>query len=454
MQKLLSIHIIICIISVYHILEDGKIMFDKVIVQQNPHWQSGGYSNLMQRSCLPELVKSLPLKEMQILQGIRRSGKSSIFLLLINHLLQSVDTKTIFYANLDDPFFESLHDDPKLFYELIDTAEKLTGTAIEYLFLDEVQNVTGWEKFVKSIYDANKFKKIWITGSNSSLLNSDYANLLTGRYLSKMIYPLSFNEILLNRKINDNLTLEQKRPEALRIVDYMLYHGSFPRVYQLIDNEDDLIRQLLLSYYDGILLKDCLTNKSKMIRNVKLFRELALYLINNNACSYSYNKLSKLFGGSDITYKEFIGVMQDAYLFKEITHFNYSLKTQVKTNKKIYTIDNGFVWAMSMKLSKDQGRLLENLVYTELVKSDIDAIYYAEETGACDFLTKTGSELCAYQVCFYLTPENRQREFQGLLKTMEKWKIKTGYLITLQQEEITENHNVFIVPFWKWASGF
>jgi len=429
-------------------------MFDKVIVQQNQHWQSGSYTGLMQRACLLTLIKSLPLKEIQILQGIRRAGKSSIFLLLINHLLQSTEAKAIFYVNLDDPFFEDLHDDPKLFYQLIDTAEKLTETSIQYLFLDEIQNVIGWEKFVKSIYDAEKFKKIWITGSNSSLLNSDYANLLTGRYFSKMIYPLSFHEILLNNKIANKLALEQKRPEALRLADYILYHGSFPRIYQMMNEDESLIRELLLSYYDGIILKDCIANGSKVIRNVKLFRDLALYLVNNNACSYSYNKLAKFFGGSDITYKEFIGVMQDAYLFKEITNFNYSLKTQVRTNKKIYTIDNGFVWSMSMKLSTDRGRLLENLVYTELLKANVDSIYYAQESSECDFITKQGNELAAFQVCYQLTSENRQREFQGITNTMKKWKVNKGYIITSQQEETADNQPITILPFWKWASGF
>lgn len=426
-------------------------MFGKVIIQQNQHWQSGCYENLMQRACLPGLIKSLALKEMQILQGIRRSGKSSIFLLLINHLLQTVAAKAIFYVNLDDPFFEGLHDDPKLFYQLIDTAERLTGTSIQYLFLDEVQNVEGWEKFVKSIYDAGKFKKIWITGSNSALLNSDYAKLLTGRYLSKMIYPLSFKEILLNKDINNKLMLEQKRSEVLRLVDSILYYGSFPRIYQMMDEDADLKRELLLSYYDGIILKDCIANKSKVIRNVKLFRDLALYLINQNACNYSYNKLAKLFGGSDVTYKEFIGVMQDAYIFEEVTNFNYSLKAQVRTNKKIYTVDNGFVWSMSMKLSKDQGRLLENLVYTELLKSNVDSIYYAQDTSECDFITKSGSALTAYQVCYQLTPENKQREFQGLAKAMERWKINRGYIITFQQEEASNNEQIAVMPFWKWA---
>lgn len=426
-------------------------MFDKVITQQNAHWRDGAYRNLMQRRCLSELIESLPLKEMQVLQGIRRCGKSSLFLLLINHLLQTTDAKAIFYVNLDDPFFEDLHDDPKLFYQLIDTAEKLTGTAVQYLFLDEVQNVEGWEKFIKSIYDANKFKKIWITGSNSSLLNSDYATLLTGRYLSKMIYPLSYNEILVNRNITDILTLEQKRPEALRVVDYMLYHGAFPRIYQLIDSDESLIRELLLSYYDGIVLKDCLTNKIKPIRNVKLFRELALYLINNTACLYSYNKLAKNFGGSDITYKEFIGIMQDAYLFNEITNFSHTLKTQVRSNKKIYPTDNGLIWAMSLKLSKDKGRMLENLVYTELLKAKVDAIYYEQTSGECDFITKTGTELTAYQVCYQLTPENKDREFNGLVKAMSKWKIKRGFIITQQQEE-REKQNIAVIPFWRWAS--
>ena len=432
-------------------------MFDKVVVQQNTHWHSGCYQNLMQRACLPELIQALPLKEIQVLQGVRRAGKSSIFLLLINHLLQTVDSKAIFYANLDDPFFEHLYDNPPLFYQLIDTAEKLTGgTSIQYLFLDEVQSVKGWEKFVKSVYDTGKFKKILITGSNSSLLNSDYAKLLTGRYLSKMIYPLSYREILLNRNIHNKLALEKKRSEALHLADSVLYYGSFPRIYQIL-NEDtgsDLKRELLLSYYDGIILKDCIASQSKEIRHVKLFRDLALYLINHNACAYSYNKLAKLFGGSDITYKEFIGVMQEAYLFKEITNFSYSLKATVRTNKKIYTVDNGFVSALSAKLSKDHGRLFENLVYTELLKSNIDEIYYSQEINECDFITKLNNELTAYQVCYQLTSENRKRELQGLKKALEKWKINQGYIITFQQEEKADDTKIVIMPFWKWASAF
>lgn len=429
-------------------------MFDKVVLAQNKHWISGKYTDLMARDCLVELIKSLHLKEMQILQGIRRSGKSSIFLLLINHLLKSVNPKTVLYVNLDDPFFEDLHDDPKVFYQLIDTAEKLSGESIEYLFLDEVQHVDGWETFVKSIYDVSRFKKIWITGSNSSLLNSDYANLLTGRYLSKKITPLSFHEILMNSGINDKLLLESKLSEVLRLAENMLYYGAFPRIFQMANETADLKRELLISYYDGIILRDCIANKTKKIRNVKLFRELAHYLINNNACRYSYNRLSKIFGGSDITYKEFIGIWQDAYVFTEITNFNFSPKTQIKSNKKIYTADNGFIWSLSMKLSKEFGRLLENLVYTELQKAKADEIYYAEEVGECDFIVKKANTLVAYQVCYQLTLENKQREYQGLLKTMQKWGVKKGFIITFQQEEKTDNSNVIVVPFWKWASGF
>ncbi len=425
-------------------------MFDRAIIQQNPHWKGGAYQNLMHRDYLADLLKSLPLKEMQVLQGIRRCGKSSLFMLVINELLQEQDPKSILYLNLDDPFYESLHDDPKLFYQLVDNAEKLTGTRVEYLFLDEVQNIVGWEMYVKSVYDAQQFKKIYITGSNSSLLNSDYATLLTGRYINKMIYPLSFHEILLNQKINTRLDLLEKQSVAFRCVDDMLYHGSFPRVLQIEDLA--LKRELLLSYYDGIILHDCLANQNKNIRNVKLFRELALYLINNNACNYSYNKLAKVFGGSDITYKEFIAVLQDAFLLKEVNNFHYSMKSQIRSNKKVYTIDNGLVWALSAKLSKDQGGLFENLVYTELVKRNIDELYYAQDVGECDFIVKRGNSLDAYQICYQLTPENRQREFNGLKKAMEKWRVAQGYIITYQQEEQTGEENIQVLPFWRWAS--
>ena len=105
----------------------------------------------------------------------------------------------------DDPYFEDLYEDPKQIYRIVEIAEEITEQKIEFLFLDEIHNVNAWERFVKSTYDSKVYKKIFITGSNSKLLNSEYASLLTGRYIDKKIMPLSFIEILHASNLNSNI---------------------------------------------------------------------------------------------------------------------------------------------------------------------------------------------------------------------------------------------------------
>lgn len=163
---------------------------EKILIDQNRHWTGNRYDNLMERACLNELYRLLSLKEIMVLLGVRRCGKTTIFRLLINYLMQHNDPTSIFYVNLDDPYFDAASVDAKYLYKIVENAERFSGTKIAYLFLDEIQNIPGWEKFIKSVYDSEKFKKIFITGSNSSLLQGQYATLLSGRYVNMMIHPL------------------------------------------------------------------------------------------------------------------------------------------------------------------------------------------------------------------------------------------------------------------------
>ena len=260
---------------------------NNVLISQNKHWDYS-YKNLYERDVFEKLLLNLQTKQIQVLQGIRRSGKSSLFKLMINHLSQNIDPQEILYINLDDPFFTKYSNNPKSFYEILQTAKKLTQKEIKYLFLDEVQAIKGWEKYVKSVYDSNEFEKIFITGSNSSLLNGEFATLLTGRYISTKVYPLSFHEILNINGIKSFLELNKQLPKVLKLVDDMMNYGSFVEVYQL---QDDLKREVLSSYYDTILLKDCIANNQ--IRDIKGFKELSFYALSNLTSLYSYSSLAK-----------------------------------------------------------------------------------------------------------------------------------------------------------------
>ena len=140
----------------------------KVLLTQNIHWERA-YKGLYRRDVFDKLESFLETKQIQVIQGIRRSGKSTLFKLLINHLMQTNEPKSILYINLDDPFFTPYRKDARKFYEIVLMAEKLTQTKVDYLFLDEVQNMQGWESYVKSVYDSELFKKIFVTSSNSTL---------------------------------------------------------------------------------------------------------------------------------------------------------------------------------------------------------------------------------------------------------------------------------------------
>lgn len=411
---------------------------------QNQHWNGDKYQEIMERDLLRILINKISLKEINILLGVRRAGKSTLFKILINHLLKTENPQSILYVNLDDPLFHEVWQHAKELYKVIETAEKITGVKTAYLFLDEIQNVKYWEKFIKSVYDSNLFKKIFITGSNSSLLKNNYASLLSGRYTADYVYPLSYREILAINNIKTNIDLLQQKPLALRLIDDMLFYGSFPEIFKIADK--DLKREVLLSYYETIVVKDCIFNHR--ILETKTLQELALYLLTNTGNLYSYNGLAKFLGSNENTVKHFINIFQNGFLLNEIRNFSPSLKSQTVSKKKSYCVDNGLIGAVAESLSDLKGKLFENLVYTELQKLHFKDIYFSKQDQECDFIIKKGSQLIALQVSLILNAQNKDREIGGLKLAMKNFAAKKGYIVTLDQEEVIEE-NIAAIPFWK-----
>lgn len=419
---------------------------EKALVMQNRHWKGESYTGLFARELVPVLKEKAKLKEIQILLGIRRSGKSTLFRLLINHLMTQVDPRSLLYVNLDDPFFSGVCRDATELYRLVETAEKITGRKVSHLFLDEVQNVREWQKFVKSAYDSERFAKIFVTGSNSALLQGDYATLLSGRYVTDRVYPLSFREILANQGIADRVALIDQKPLVLNLFESMLQHGAFPEILKIGDPE--LKREVLVSYYETIVLKDCIANST--IRETRIFKDLTHYLLSSVSGPYSYNSLARAVSSNENTVREFVNVLEGSFLMSEVKNFSYSLKQQSKARKKCYCVDNGLINAVSFSFSENRGTLLENLVYAELLKRGHSEVYFYGEQKECDFIVKNGSELIAMQVCYDLNDRNRAREIDGLRAAMAKYDIRQGVVITADREEEAA-HGCVVLPFWKWS---
>jgi predicted AAA+ superfamily ATPase len=421
---------------------------DLALIAQNRHWQGESQPIGVERQYNQQMIQNLTLDEIQIITGIRRCGKSTLLHFLINHLIQNnkISPQNILSVNFDDPNYTDFYTNPAQLYELIIYAEKMTGQKINYLFFDEVQNVLHWEQFIKSVYDSRQFKKIFITGSNADLLKSDYASLLSGRYVETRVFPFQFKEILLHLGIKNEFDALVNKSKLLKLQDELLQYGSFPRI-AFIDLKEDK-RQLLKSYYETILLNDCIKNHK--IRDDRVLSQLAYFLLTNIASLYSYNSLGRAVGTNENTIQSYLQVFENAYLLEELRQYAYSVSDQIRNKKKIYCIDNGLINTVSFQFSGNYGKLFENLVYSELRKQTGNLIYFYQDKYECDFIVSNQGQLRAIQACYQLTPSNQQREVQGLKAAMSKLNIPQGVIITYDDGSNIAPDSIQIIPFWKY----
>ena len=419
-------------------------IMERAIINQNPHWSGKSYTNLQERSLYDILLNNLQTKHIQILTGIRRSGKSSLFRMIINQLMQHTKPKSILLLNMDDPLYYEVWEKPALLYDLIEVAEKLTGEKIKYLFIDEAQAVKGWETFVKSVYDSEIFTKIFITGSNSSFLQNEYSTLLSGRYLDNKVFPYSFKEILLNSGINSFLDLSSQTPKVLSLLDDCLEWGCFPEIKALRSN--DIKLNLLKSYFDSIIMKDCVSRYA--IADVALFKKMLLYSVSNAGAVFSYKSLGTTIGNNENTVKKYINILNESYIIRDISNFAFSMRENVRSSHKIYVSDTGLMNAISYRFWDNLAKLFENFVFNELQKQNNEEITFVNNAGECDFLVKDGFDYQAFQVCYQVTPENQKRECAGFEKMAKQINVSRKIILTYNQEQ--QIGDIEVIPVWKF----
>ncbi len=372
-----------------------------------------------------------------VITGVRRSGKSTLLRQLSKKYIQ------FNYINFEDE-------------RLIDFTYRDFNTLLEVFlglhpesktfFFDEIQEIKGWEKFVRRLFTEGY--KLYVTGSNATLLSSEIATSITGRNLKIELYPFSFKEYLSyhNTAIKKIYTTKEKASISKHFTDYTEF-GGFPEILQSKDFEE------LNQIYQDIIIKDLLVRRK--IRDSKDFRELSLFLLSNIGKKISYNNLKELLEFSNTSkVKNYIDFLCEAYIFFTVNKYDTSLKKQMVNKKKVYAIDTGIVNAVAFQFSENKGRLLENAVFLELKRRYKD-IYYFEEKNECDFIIKSGRTITkVFQVADSLSdPQTKSREFEGLLAAMDFFGLKKGNIITADTEEqlTKENKQITIIPFWKWS---
>lgn len=415
-------------------------MIKKILQEQNLHW-NGVLQSYAKREKFDTLVRYLPLKQIITITGIRRCGKSTLAKTVINHLIQNgVEPKNILFVNLEQPYFLEFRHDASYLDVIYEEYLKLFNPQGKtYVIFDEIQFFDNWQVYIKSKYESSDIKFI-ITGSNSSMLSSELGTLLSGRSLNIHLDTFSFAEFLDFKAIDysDELARVRNRIEIVRAKDEYLRWGGFYEVFTL---EDELTKkELLTSYAKNIIYRDIVPRYA--IRNSESIERLFFYLIGNAATMLNYSTLALTFELSDKTVKEYINYFEETFLLQRIDRFHTKPKERIKSMKKVYVKDNGFLQVLP-KLSGNLGNALENAVFNTLSQKH-ELVTYLKETYEIDFYT----DKTLYQVSYDIREEKtKKREldaFDYFKKSDELCK-----LITYENDEVIED--VEVISFERFA---
>lgn len=387
-------------------------------------------------------------KKIVSLIGVRRSGKTSVLQHTISQLRKTVDPKQIVYLNFEDDRLDSLTIAEldlilEAYYELYPVHREIRT----YWFFDEIQNIEGWEKFVRRMHDTEK-GQIFITGSSAKLLGSELATSLRGRTLRYEVFPFSFREYLRYQDVEVNLHSSASRTLIKHHFDHYLTHGGFAECF---DQSDDIQRRILRDYLDLVIYRDIIDRFG--VTNRSLLKHLIKYLFVNPATLVSYNKLynefrSQGFRISKDTLIDYFSYLNDAYAAFSIPIFRKSVREEQRNPKKIYIIDNSYKRLYDAFSGKDTGKLYENLVFLHLRRQTPD-IYYFKQTHEVDFFVE-GDLINVSATIDNLS--TRQRETRSLEEAMHHLGYKEGLLLTAETEETikTKAGTIHVLPVWEW----
>ena len=387
-----------------------------------------------------DVTSLLASRQIKLITGPRRAGKSTEALLMLKG-------HNFAYLNFDDGKLLSFWDD-----DLVLESLQMVYPGFEYLLLDEVQNLDGWDLWVSKLYRLGV--NMIITGSNAKLLSSEMATLLTGRYIQIEMLPFSLSEFFSwNQKALSDIP-EAEVAAAQSLMDDYLHLGGYPETVVA----RSLTQNYLSTLFDSIVWKDIAQRHN--VRNVEDLNNMALYLISNFCNPFSANELADALGFASVaTAKKFMGYLQEPYLFFYLPRYNNKLKIMKKAPRKAYVVDNGFVAAKAFSVSDNLGRLLENQVFMELMRRGYDAekslfYYRSRNDKEVDFVTRQGTHIGSLiQVCYDMTSERTlKREVDSLVECAGELKCSQLLIVTMSEERIIEKNGleIKVVPIHKF----
>lgn len=367
----------------------------------------------------------------KVVTGIRRSGKTVVLDQIIQILVErGVDSSQIIKINFESFRFEKITDAELLYDFVKEKIEKSFNQQKIYIFLDEIQNVSQWEKAVNSFrvdFDCD----IYITGSNSKLLSGELATHLAGRYVSFELLPFSFKEAKEFSVLKGSFTSD----EAL-FSDYIEF-GGFPQRFQFQDM--DSIRNFLTDLYNSVVLKD-IVERNK-INSVKLLQSLCFFIMDNIGNPFSANSISNklksekisLSTDSVLNYLEYI---QNAFIVYGVKRYDLVGKKILESKEKYYAADLGLRNVVKCNEKIDVGQIYENLVFLELKNRGWNVLVGKDVDKEIDFIAIRGKEKIYVQVAYLINENDMEREFGNLEKIKDNY---PKYVISSDLVDLSRN---------------
>ena len=376
------------------------------------------------------MIDSKDTEFIKVITGIRRSGKSTLLLMFKDYLLKNgVKQENIIHINFESGLYDNIKNYKDL-YQYV--KEKIKNNKI-YLLLDEVQNVESWEKAI------NAFKvdfdiDIYITGSNAYLLSSELSTLLSGRYIEIKMYPLSFKEFLMFNKYDES-NLEDKFNEYLK-------YGGLPAI-ALIKNNDELILSYLNDIYNTIVKKDIIDRNN--IKDIALLENIIKYLFSNVGSPISSNKISDYLNSNKIVQKanhqtidNYLNMLEKSYIIYKADRIDVKSKALLKTLGKYYVSDTGLRNIILGFRNINEGHLLENVVYLELLRRGYKVNIGKNSDYEVDFVAENTHTIKYYQVTQTLSDEQvKNRELRSLESISDNY----GKIILSMDKSINNDYN-------------
>ena len=414
-----------------------KGLIKEVIAKQSQEKESLSRLKYVDRTKAVKGSELMSSPLIKVVLGPRRAGKSVFSLMLLKG-------KSFLYFNFDDPVLVGEKLD---LYELVDELHKFYGET-KFVLFDEIQNLKGWELFANRLH--RQGYNLVLTGSNANLLSMELATHLTGRHLPIEILPFDFQEFL---KAKNFSNLDQK-PELLKLLEQYMTFGGFPEVV----TKNQHPRGYLDVLFDSLLFKDVV--KRHKVRFSEQIDQLGSYLINNVSNQYSFRKLANILKfKSDVTLEKYLKYLEEAYIIFSLSSFSAKAGERLRSPKKIYTVDNGFVASKAVQHFSDNGKLMENLVFTEFVKRGFEPnrelfYYKTRNDREVDFTIMNGHEISKLiQVCYDVRNlDAEQREVKSLIEASDELKVDNLTVLTWDDEREVEKNGKIVKfkPLWKW----